>query len=130
MKLGDNIQSGDFKGEKHVPVLEFPEKVKSGELIKISASVGKEISHPNTPQHYIAWMQFFYKSDDGKFITELGKTIFASHGESANPAETGPSATEPNCSVMVRLTKSGTIIAQSYCNIHGLWESSQRIIVE
>lgn len=130
MKLGDNIQSGDFKGEKHVPVLEFPERVKAEELVEIRASVGKEISHPNTPQHYIAWIQLFYKSDDGKFITELGKTIFASHGESVNPSEIGPSVTEPNCSILAKLTKSGTIVAQSYCNIHGLWESSKRIIVE
>lgn len=130
MKLGDNIQSGDFKGEKHVPVLEFPEKVKAGELFELNASVGKEIPHPNTTEHYIAWIQLFYKANDGKFITELGKTFFASHGESVNPAQEGPAKTEPNCTVSVSLAKSGTIIAQSYCNIHGLWESSKEITVE
>ena len=31
MKIGETIQSGDFKGEKHVPVIEAPAKVKAGE---------------------------------------------------------------------------------------------------
>ena len=41
MKLGDLIQSGDFKGEKHVPVIEAPAKVKAGEPFKVIVSVGK-----------------------------------------------------------------------------------------
>ena len=35
MKLGNLIQSGDFKGEKHVPVIEAPAKVKAGETISL-----------------------------------------------------------------------------------------------
>jgi len=27
----------------------------------------------------------------------------------------------------VKLEKSGSLIATSYCNIHGLWESSKRV---
>jgi hypothetical protein len=29
--LGKFLQSGDWKGEKHVPIIHAPEKVKSGE---------------------------------------------------------------------------------------------------
>ncbi len=130
MKLGDNIQSGDFKGEKHVPVIDMPAKVKAGELFELKASVGKEIPHPNNTEHHISWIQFFYKPTEGKFITELGKIYFTSHAESVTPAVPGPSSTEPICSIMVKLAKTGIIIAQSYCNIHGLWETSQEIIVE
>ena len=35
MKLCDYVQSGDWKGEKHVPVVEAPEKVSSREAFKI-----------------------------------------------------------------------------------------------
>jgi len=28
--IGETIQSGDWKGEKHVPVIHAPEKVKKG----------------------------------------------------------------------------------------------------
>jgi superoxide reductase len=37
---------------------------------------------------------------------------------------------EPSSSVLVKLAKSGTLIVQSYCNLHGLWESSQEVEVE
>ncbi|WP_462363072.1 desulfoferrodoxin family protein [Pyramidobacter porci] len=30
----------------------------------------------------------------------------------------------------VKLKESGTLIAVSYCNLHGLWESSAEIAVE
>ena len=130
MKRGDNIQSGDFKGEKHVPVIKMPTTVKAGELFELKACVGEEIPHPNTPEHYISWIQLFYKPTDGKFITELGKFYFTSHADSASPTVPGASSTEPFCSVKIKLAKSGTVIAQSYCNIHGLWETFQEITVE
>ncbi|HPI98301.1 MAG TPA: desulfoferrodoxin family protein, partial [Synergistales bacterium] len=47
MKLTELVQTGDWKGEKHVPVIEAPESVSGGEVFKVEVSVGKEISHPN-----------------------------------------------------------------------------------
>jgi superoxide reductase len=37
--------------------------------------------------------------------------------------------TEPSSCAVIKLAKSGTLIVQSYCNIHGLWESSADIEV-
>lgn len=130
MKLGDMIQSGDFKGEKHVPVIEAPAKVKAGEAFKVCLSVGKEIPHPNKPEHHICWMQLFYKPTDGKFVIELAKFDYTAHAAAMDPAAPGPAMTEPSSSALVKLVKSGTLIVQSYCNIHGLWESAQEIEVE
>lgn len=126
MKIGDLIQSGDFKGEKHVPVIEAPAKVKAGEDFKVCLSVGKDIPHPNTPEHYISWIQLFYKPTEGKFIIELAKFDYTAHGVSMSAG----AMTEPNSSVHLKLAKSGTLVVQSYCNIHGLWESSKEIEVE
>lgn len=130
MKLGDMIQSGDFKGEKHVPVIEAPSKIKAGEAFKVCLSVGKEIPHPNKPEHHISWIQLFYKPAAGKFAIELAKFDYTAHSASMDPAAPGPAMTEPVSSVLVKLEKPGTLIVQSYCNIHGLWESSQEIEVE
>ncbi len=130
MKLGDLIQSGDFKGEKHVPVIEAPAKVKAGEAFEVRLSVGKEIPHPNKPEHHICWIQLFYKPADGKFAVELAKFDYTAHGAAMDPASQGPAMTEPNSSVFVKLSKSGTLIVQSYCNIHGLWESAMEIEAE
>ena len=130
MKLGDLIQSGDFKGEKHVPVIEAPAKVKAGDAFKVGISVGKEIPHPNKPEHHISWMQLFYKPSDGKFVIELAKFDYTAHAAAMDPALPGPAMSEPSSSVLVKLAKSGTLIVQSYCNLHGLWESSQEVEVE
>ena len=130
MKLGDLIQSGDFKGEKHVPVIEAPAKIKAGEAFKVCISVGKEIPHPNKPEHHISWMQLFYTPTDGKFVIELAKFDYTAHAASMDAALPGPAMAEPSSSVLVKLAKSGTLIVQSYCNLHGLWESSQEVEVE
>ena len=130
MKLGDLIQSGDFKGEKHVPVIDAPVKVKADEAFNVNLSVGKEIPHPNKPGHHICWIQLFYKPTDGKFVIELAKFDYTAHAAAMDPAAPGPAMTEPSSSVLVKLAKSGTLIVQSYCNIHGLWESAQEIVVE
>lgn len=130
MKLGEFIRSGDYHGEKHVPAIEAPAKVTAEEVFVVSVSVGKEIPHPNKPEHHISWMQLFYKPTDGKYVIELAKFDFTAHSAAMDLAVPGPALTEPNGSVLVRLTKSGTLVLQSYCNLHGLWESYQEIEVE
>ncbi|MDU2066233.1 MAG: class II SORL domain-containing protein [Sporomusaceae bacterium] len=130
MKLADVVQSGEWKAEKHVPVIEAPSSVKAGEKVKITLSVGKEIAHPNTTEHHIRWIKLFFKPADGKFVYELGTFDFNAHGEAVAGANQGPAYTEPTSEVVVKLTTSGTLLASSYCNIHGLWESSQEITVE
>lgn len=130
MNIGEAIKSGDFKGEKHVPVIEAPEKVKAGELFKVQVSVGKEIPHPNKMEHHISWIQLYYKAADGAFLVELADFNFAAHGAVMDITAPGVAFCEPTGTAAVKLAKSGTLIALSYCNLHGLWESSKEIIVE
>lgn len=130
MKIGDYVQSGDWKGEKHVPVIEAPEKVKAGEAFCVAISVGKEIAHPNTAAHYIKGISLFFVPEGGKFVIEVGKVAFDAHYDSMDAQNPGPVAAESVGCLRVTLAKSGTLIAQSYCNIHGLWESSAPITVE
>lgn len=130
MKIGEAIKSGDFKGEKHVPVIEAPEKVKAGELFQIQVSVGKEIPHPNKMEHHICWIQLYYKAADGAFLVELANLNFGAHGAVMDAAAPGIAFSEPAGTVSAKLGKSGTLVALSYCNIHGLWESSVEITVE
>lgn len=130
MNIGEAIKSGDFKGEKHVPVIEAPEKVKAGELFQVQVSVGKEIPHPNKMEHHICWIQLYYKPADGAFLIELANLNFGAHGAVMDAAAPGIAYSEPAGTVSAKLGKSGTLIALSYCNIHGLWESSKEITVE
>ncbi|MBC8591221.1 class II SORL domain-containing protein [Wansuia hejianensis] len=121
--IGTLYQSGDWKGEKHVPVIHAPETVKSGEPIEVKVIIGEEIPHPNTLEHYIGWVKVYFFAEDAKFPVEIGNYDFSAHGENGL-------FTEPNITTRFTTEKSGTIFATSYCNIHGLWENSVELKVE
>ncbi|WP_069650677.1 class II SORL domain-containing protein [Caloranaerobacter ferrireducens] len=121
--LGQFLQSGDWKNEKHVPVIQIPEKVKPNEEFELKISIGKEIKHPNTLEHHISWIKVFYLPEDSKFPIELGNFNFTAHGEN-------DVLNEPTVTTHIKLNKSGTIYALSYCNLHGLWENSTEIKIE
>lgn len=121
--IGSLYQSGDWKGEKHVPVIHVPESVKALEDFEIKVLVGEEIPHPNTLEHYIAWIKVYYLQEGNKFPVEIGSYTFQAHGES----EIYP---HPYVSTKLKVSKPGTIIATSYCNIHGLWENSVELKVQ
>ena len=122
-KLSELYRTGDFKGEKHVPVINAPEKVKKGDVIELNVNIGQEIPHPNTLENHIKWIKVYYLPKDGNFPAEIGNYEFTSHGEFGL-------VSEPYVTVKFKIEKCGTIIATSYCNIHGLWESSKEITVE
>jgi superoxide reductase len=129
-KYGELFQEADWKSEKHSPAIEAPTSVSADEAVTIKASVGKEIAHPNTTEHHIEWIELTFKPDDDKFPYQLSKSRFAAHGASVKGANEGSVYTEPSCESLVKIKASGTLFATSYCNIHGLWESSQRIEVK
>ncbi|HHE70978.1 MAG TPA: Neelaredoxin [Chloroflexi bacterium] len=123
MKFGEAIQSADWKKEKHVPVIEAPSSAKAGEAFKVTVSVGKEIPHPNTPTHYIAWIDVYFKPQDEKFLYQVAHFDFTGHGA-------GPVCTDPQATFAMTVEKPGTIVAVASCNIHGLWESSSALELE
>ena len=78
-----------FKSEKHAPVIEAPASVKADEAVTVSASVGKEIAHPNATEHHIVWIELYFKPDSEKFAHQLSVNRFTAHGESAQGRERG-----------------------------------------
>lgn len=122
-KIGDFYQGGDWKGEKHVPVIHAPEKVKAGEWVEVKVIIGEEISHPNTLEHYIGWVKVYFVVEGSKFPVEIGTYDFSAHGES-------DLYTEACVMTKFKTDKPGTIYATSYCNIHGIWENSAELKVE
>lgn len=128
-RIGEMYQSDDWKSEKHVPVIEAPESVKKESPFHVSLTVGKEIAHPNTTEHHIRWIQLFFKPESGKFPYQVGEFSFTAHAESVNGPNTGVVTTGHEVTCTLSLKESGTLIATSYCNIHGLWENSSSIRV-
>lgn len=129
-KIGDWTQTADFKAEKHVPVIEAPSSVAKGEKVSATVTVGKEIAHPNTTAHHIAWVELYFKPEGEKFAILVGKADFAAHGAGAQGADTSTVYAEPVAAFAFKTEKSGTLVAVSYCNIHGLWESSAELSVK
>ena len=129
-RLGNEIKSADWKAEKHVPVIDCSDSVSAEENLDIAVTIGKEIAHPNTTEHHIRWVQLFFKPDDEKSTYEAGNFEFTAHGESTEGANAGPIYTHHTIKTSLNIRKSGTLIATSLCNIHGLWEFSKEIKVK
>jgi superoxide reductase len=126
----DLYQSADWKQEKHVPVIEAPDKVNKGEFFAIKLTIGKEVAHPNKTEHHIRWIAAYFQPTTDKFPYQIGKALFTAHGESTKGPDTSSVYTHHESSFQMKTDKSGTIFATSYCNIHGLWQNSKEIEVE
>lgn len=123
----DLFQSADWKTEKHVPLIEAPDRIKKGEFLRVTVTVGKEIPHPNTTEHHIRWISVYFLPNGEKFPYEIGKFEFTAHGESTQGPNTSTIYTHPELICSFRTEKTGTIFATSYCNIHGLWQNTKKI---
>jgi len=105
--------------EKHVPIIKVPEKVEVGKEFEVIINVGEKVSHPNTVEHHIKWIQVFSEIED----------------RTHNPVHVAtfdfePTFAEPKIKFKMKLEKSATLIALEYCNLHGVWENSVKIEVE
>jgi len=128
-ELNELLQSADWKKEKHAPAIESPETAKKGEPVTVSVSVGKDIPHPNTTAHHIRWIELYFLPDGAKHPVELARFDFTAHGESPDGPDTSSVYTAPSGMCTFKTEKTGTLLASSYCNIHGLWQSSRRLAI-
>ena len=111
MRIGDILKTADVEGkEKHVPVIEVGKgKGEAGADI-VHVIVGKEVPHPNTVEHHIAWVELYGVKKEGQVIN-LGRAEFA------------PGYTSPNVRFQVPVGEFKAFCALEYCNIHGVWEN-------
>jgi superoxide reductase len=125
--LKDLYKSADWKQEKHVPVIDAPDSVIKGDVTKVTVTVGKDLSHPNTTEHHIRWIDVYFQPDGESTPIQVGRAEFTAHGESAKGPNTGAVYTHHEVTLGFKTDKPGTLFAASYCNIHGLWESAKKI---
>ena len=119
--LSDYVKTADWKAEKHVPVIAAPETVAAGLTFEVEVAVGKEIPHPNTVEHHIAWIALHFVPDGSPVSVEIGRVDLSSHGPEV--------ATGSTAKFAVQLQKGGVFYATAYCNLHGLWASSKNVVV-
>jgi len=97
--------------QKHVPALEAPGSVKTGEWFDVKVNVGFMKEHPSTPRHWINMIKVLV---DGK---EVGESRFRTGGV------TGPVAL-----LRVKLDRTSNLEAIENCNLHGTWISEPVIV--
>lgn len=125
--LAEKIQHADWRTEKHVPVIDCPDRVMADELFTVNVSIGKEIAHPNTTEHHIRWIELYFHPEGEKFTYDVGRFEFNAHGEAVAGPNQGPVYTHHGGSTSMKISKAGTLYALSFCNIHGLWENAKEI---
>jgi superoxide reductase len=129
-ELKDLLQSADWVKEKHVPVIDAPQKAKKSEPIEIKLCVGRQIPHPNTTEHHIRWIEAYFLPEEEKFPYQLARIEFNAHGESTQGPNTSTVFTGAEAVITFKTDKPGIILASSYCNIHGIWQSSKKLELE
>ena len=95
--------------EKHIPVIQLLKGRGSQGKDIIEIQVCKEFPHPNTPDHYITWIQAFGVKKDGQII-DLGREVFK------------PVISQPLYSFEIDSSEYRHIFSFSFCNQHGVWE--------
>ena len=114
------IKHADWKTEKHAPVIEVPKGIEAGKEFDVKVSLGKEIGHPNTLEHHIAWISVFFQPEGAPVPFQVGHCEFTGHGA-------GDLYTAPSVVVTIKTDKPGKLQALSFCNIHGLWQSGAKV---
>ena len=130
VEINELFQTADWKKEKHVPVIEIMGECNKGSNIQVDLQIGKEIKHPNTTEHHIEWIQVLFLPDGEKYPYTIGRLDFNAHGSSIDGPNTSTVYCEPEGCLKFKTDKSGTILAFSYCNIHGLWKNTKEITVK
>lgn len=96
--------------QKHAPVLLLPEKIKAGETFELTVTVG-EVLHPMSPAHYIQYVELL------------------AGNEPAGRIEFAPGFNQPKATFFLRFDRPVTLVVREYCNLHGLWESRQDLVL-
>jgi len=103
------------KVESHTPRLEAPDSAKANQPFELRVVVGP---HPNVVEHSIRRIEVYFYEEGRPFNPIMLAAIPLT-----------PAYTDPDVKLTLKLSKSGTLYAIEYCNLHGLWEGRKQIKV-
>ncbi|NTW29553.1 MAG: superoxide reductase [Coriobacteriia bacterium] len=96
----EDLTTADDFTKKHTP---FVSCERTGESCEVFVEVGHAVSHPNTPDHFIEWIEL-----------RVGDATVARFDFSAV-------VTQPSIKCRLNLEPSTEIVAYASCNLHGVW---------
>jgi superoxide reductase len=110
-KTKDTANMTDLE-KKHHPVITAPSSVKSGQPFEVVIEVGKYMTHPNEPGHFIEFIELY--ADD----TYLARMDFTAK------------TSMPVMKVSLALDHiHEKLRAFAHCNLHGTWQGDAQIEV-
>jgi len=95
--------------QAHLPWIIIPEFIKKDEEFEITVKVGK-VDHPMTDEHYIRGVQLCVNKECFK------RTLL-------NPPD------HSEAKFKISLEKDSLITARAECNLHGVWQSEEKIVL-
>jgi len=100
--------------KKHLPVIDCPDSVRSGEPFEVRINVGS-IPHVMEEGHFVQWIE-----------VKFGESLYSR-------IELSPKVSKP--AVVVTLVKQakhpkGTLRVIERCNLHGAWEATKEITIQ
>ncbi len=104
--------------DRHSPFIHCQETAKTGEVFEVTVKVGDQYTHPDDFDHYIANLALY----NGE--TLLARADFVA-GTLGGQGEKG------HAEVTFKIKPKGkkmTLVAQSYCTKHGIWESDPKVV--
>ena len=117
MDFTDLFKASEAEGkEKHVPIIERGSGHGGTHDNVVIVTVGKDVPHPNTLEHYISWVELFGIKKENDQLIYLGRVDFV------------PAASIPTAAFKVTdLTQYKALGAVSYCNLHGVWKNTMEL---
>jgi superoxide reductase len=96
----DDVEAADDFTKKHIPYIHA---VREGDRVTVTVAVGHYVSHPNTPDHYIEWIELLAND------VPIARFDFSAV------------ATEPKVIALVKVDPGTKLTALESCNLHGVW---------
>lgn len=96
----DDFDTADDFTKKHTPHIDA---TRDGDAVTVAVAVGHYVSHPNTPDHFI------------NFIEILAGDVPVAR------FDLSPVAADPRVSVVLNLDPDTELTATGSCNLHGVW---------
>ena len=102
--------------DRHSPFIHCEDSAKKGEMFAVTVKMGKEYTHPDDFDHYIANMAL-YDAD-----TLLARADFI-------PGALGNQKAHATVTFHIIPVKNKLkLVAQAYCTKHGIWESDPKVV--
>jgi superoxide reductase len=104
-RMADLATADDFT-KKHTPYIEA---VRDGEIVTVTVAVGYYVPHPNTPDHFIEYIEL-HAND-----VPIARFDFSAV------------AVSPKVTATLNLDPETKVTALESCNLHGVWAAETTV---